>query len=533
MRIAICYSGQLRCCRVTIKTHINYLLIPLLNEGYLLDIFFYTDIYNTSRNSMPGNKIKWDREDLDLNILNYFKQKINIYANYFEIQMNENVINYDINNYSENLSSQLKKFNHVLNMAKKYSENNNFNYNLIIRLRPDICFIDQIYLNSLDSNFVYQNRENPHNYNGDAIQIFNGKYLTELLNLTSMKINNIKIRNHEIYEDIINYLFLKLGLKLKWIDNLCHRWIDKCSSFYDGLELKYFNDWISKEYKYNFSIEEVQKNIEIRKNTQNILNGNDYNYDIGNNIDLLYLSALDPDISKYCFKDVIGLIPCSGTASRINNIPKFLLPCKEGNLLDNTIKIFQDNNIDNIYISVSSQNKDYIEKRNIINSNIKYIVKDTETMSETVSYLTNFTANKYILIMPDTYFITSDNKECNNYYFKELKELYIKLFKYKIVVVLWKIKESQYGKLGQISIDKNKVIDIIDKDPNCRYPYSWGIIGWNKDLNKLIDIKTPHIGYLLNSALKENIDIGYVISNSEYFDCGTKEEYFDMIKKYT
>lgn len=345
------------------------------------------------------------------------------------------------------------------------------------------------------------------------------------------KIDNIK--SNEIYEYIINNLFTEIGLEIKWLPNLCYRWVDKCSYFYHGLQLKYFNDWISKEYKYNFSIDEVQKNINIRKNNQNILNGYDYNYNIQNNIDLVYLSALEPDISPYCFKDVIGLIPCSGTASRINNIPKFLLPCKEGNLLDNTIKIFQDNNIENIYISVSTQNKDYIEKRNFANSNAKYIIKDTETMSETVYYLTNFTANKYILIMPDTYFITSNEKNTQNYYFKELTELYIKLSKFKIAVILWKIKETQYGKLGQIAIDGNKVIDIIDKDPLCRYPYSWGIIGWNKDLNKLIDIKTPHIGYLLNAALKENIEIGYVISNTEYFDCGTKEEYFDMIKKYT
>jgi hypothetical protein len=77
------------------------------------------------------------------------------------------------------------------------------------------------------------------------------------------------------------------------------------------------------------------------------------------------------------------------------------------------------------------------------------------------------------------------------------------------------------------------VIDIIDKDINCRYPYSWGIIGWTNKVNNLIDITTPHIGFIINTALKLNIEVGYIISTSEYYDCGTPDEYFKMIKNCT
>jgi hypothetical protein len=147
-------------------------------------------------------------------------------------------------------------------------------------------------------------------------------------------------------------------------------------------------------------------------------------------------------------------------------------------------------------------------------------------MSETVKELVSIKSQKYILIMPDIYFI-SNNK------FKDISKLNILLNKFKIVVILWKIKEYQYGKLGQIDIDDNKVIDIIDKDINCKYKYSWGIIGWTYDVNDLIDINTPHIGFIINEALKKNIDIGYINSDTEYFDCGTPEEYFLIIKKYT
>ena len=225
--------------------------------------------------------------------------------------------------------------------------------------------------------------------------------------------------------------------------------------------------------------------------------------------------------------NIIGLIPCSGTASRINGIPKFLLPCKEGNLINNTINIFKNNGIKYINISVSEKNKDYIIP--LCDNNIKYIIKDTKTMSETVYHLINMKSEKYILIMPDTYFISLGKPSD----LPEITQMINLLDKFKIVVILWKIKEFQYGKLGQINIDDNKVIDIIDKDINCRYPYSWGIIGWDNSVNNLIDIETPHIGYIINKALEQNIDVGYIIATSEYFDCGTPSEYFEMIKQST
>jgi NDP-sugar pyrophosphorylase family protein len=239
-------------------------------------------------------------------------------------------------------------------------------------------------------------------------------------------------------------------------------------------------------------------------------------------------ATLTPDINcddnEIIYKDVVGLIPCSGTASRMSGIPKFLLPCKEGNLIDNSINIFKSNNIDDIYVSVSSENEHFIKNRD----NIKYIVKNTNTMSETVKHLIEIKSKKYILIMPDTYFINDGNQK-----FNEIHQMYMLLNKFDIVVILWKIKEYQYGKLGQVDIDDTKVIDVMDKKHDCKYPYSWGIIGWTNQVNHLIDAKTPHVGYVLNEALKNKIEIGYILADTDYYDCGTPEEYFKMIKNCT
>lgn len=528
MKYSICYSGNLRNVRMMLNNHINKLFIPLLNKDNIIDVYLYTDRYNTSRTN-NNNNINWKITNINLEIVDYFKSRLKNYCNNITINIIDNC-EYDGNIYNQNMIGQLVKFYNVLKMITN-------KYDIIIRLRPDIYFESQIdiklNLNIIKSeNIIYQNSEN--NYNGDSMQIFSYDYLNNILDNSIYKISELKNNYNNInnYEDIINQIFIKSGLKLIWINNLAYRWYGIFAVYFEEIKLKYLEDWINIEYKFNFSLEKLLKLINIRKQMKNMLIYNEDIYNLENNN--IYISGLNPDINNIninnniIYKDIIGLIPCSGTASRINGIPKFLLPCNEGNLINNTINIFKENNIDNIYISVSKENEHHIKVINNDDNDIKYIVKNTNTMSETVNHLVEVKSRKYILIMPDTYFISESNN-----IFKELTELTILLNKFDIVVILWKIKEYQYGKLGQINIDDEKVLDIVDKDINCKYMYSWGIIGWTYNVNHLIDINTPHIGYLINSALKHNINVGYIISNTEYFDCGTQDEYFKMIKKCT
>lgn len=221
--------------------------------------------------------------------------------------------------------------------------------------------------------------------------------------------------------------------------------------------------------------------------------------------------------------NIVGLIPCAGTASRIFNIPKFLLPCISSydteytTLISNAINIFKRNNINDIYLGTSEENKQHVNKYEY-----KYFIKNTRTMPQTIKNLTFvIDSEKYIMIMPDTYFLIND----------ELVQLIKKLNNHDIVLILWEIKPQQYGKLGQVNISGDFVVDIQDKNPECKYKYSWGVIGWNKKADTLNDPDTPHIGMIISEGLKRNYSIGYVISHTEYFDCGTPAEYFEMIKK--
>jgi hypothetical protein len=519
MKIGICYSGQLKNIRMFLDSHINNLFIPLIDNKYTIDVYMYTDNYNSARNYKDF--WYWEKTPINQESFTYFKNRIKNYVNNINIVV-DNDFKYERNDHNLNLLSQFNKFYNVLKMV-------NDDYDFIIRLRPDINFESKINLNELKDDTVYQNREILNFYNGDSIQIFRGIYLSAIIENTYIFFNNKRLL--DTYENTLNNIFSNSGLKIEYISDFVSRWYNRYAIYYPYLKLQYFDDWVNIEYPFTFSIDKLREYISIRKNNNNILIYNSQ-FDIKKD-DInrsLYLSALNPDIYINCnddeiiYKDIVGLIPCSGTASRMSGIPKFLLPCKEGNLIDNSINIFKSNNVDDIYVSISNENEHFIKNRD----NIKYIVKNTNTMSETVKNLIEIKSKKYILIMPDTYFINDSNKS-----FNEITKMYMMLNKFDIVVILWKIKEYQFGKLGQVDINEIKVIDVMDKNIDCKYPYSWGIIGWTNKVNHLIDEKTPHIGYILNEALKNNIDIGYILSDTDYYDCGTPDEYFKMIKKCT
>jgi hypothetical protein len=222
-------------------------------------------------------------------------------------------------------------------------------------------------------------------------------------------------------------------------------------------------------------------------------------------------------IKNVLYKNICAIIPICGQANRINNIPKFLLPCKNKTLLNNIIDILYINNITNILCGVSKLNYELLENNNKINK----FIYSTKTMCETVYNLITTTKinKKYLLFMPDTYF------EINN----EINEMIEKLNTFDLVVLLWEIKDYQIGNVGQINIINNEIVDIKDKDNSCKYKYFWGSIGWNSNINKYINPEWETIGYLIKKCIELNIKISYVICNKNYYDCGTFKEYVKMI----
>ena len=220
----------------------------------------------------------------------------------------------------------------------------------------------------------------------------------------------------------------------------------------------------------------------------------------------------------------LGIIAAAGQASRLNGIPKFLLPLigDDKYLLNRTINILKECGVDKINIGLSEYTnkiaEPFIDGLNVSKCS-------TKTMNETIQILNKDHGNISICIMPDTYFDNPSGVPKSVELLKNNDSI--------ASICIWKLRKSQRGSVGQVEIDGDRVVSINDKDENCNFPYVWGTVAWKKELNKYIDAKDPHIGYAVQKATENGEKISYVLNDGYYFDCGTVEQYWKLINYLT
>ena len=222
---------------------------------------------------------------------------------------------------------------------------------------------------------------------------------------------------------------------------------------------------------------------------------------------------------------IIGLIACAGTANRIFNLPKFILPLKDTNysLLGYWCKLMIDKGCDKIIIGSSTTNKYFIE--HIINTQlIDYkeiiiikIIDNSSTMNETIlRMIENENYNLALMGMPDTHIDYISNNLIDNM---------INNNESIVGSYLWNIRNSQKEKIGLCNIDDKYIIDIIDKNKECDYYYGWGAMIFKKEFEKYINKADLHLGYSMKLAINNSVKIPYEIIKGQYWDCGTIGEY--------
>lgn len=215
------------------------------------------------------------------------------------------------------------------------------------------------------------------------------------------------------------------------------------------------------------------------------------------------------------------LIPAAGLASRMNGLPKFMLPCDINgtSLLEYHLKnIYELNNkVENIWIGTRKEWIPLIKNLNFVN----IVTLETETMNETIlELITRSNSNFFQMIMPDTYY-----KGEQPYNVLDSEPQFCEL-------ALWKIRDEQRGKLGEVRIDDNgMLLEIIDKNPKTNFKYSWGSLTFSDKFVKYIKKCDSHLGISVELALKNNQLATTKIINGDYFDCGTYQEYYDLISK--
>jgi hypothetical protein len=226
-----------------------------------------------------------------------------------------------------------------------------------------------------------------------------------------------------------------------------------------------------------------------------------------------------------------AILPASGSALRMRGLPKFLLPCDDQylSLLERHIESLIEL-CDTVWVPVRPDLVPLVESLRIKSEKVVILTMTTQSMTETVRRVAELSSGeRFVMVMPDTYFL-------GNLPYGELAESKEPMF-----LACWNIRPDQYGKLGQVeisglglnesrSLDRGFVTKSEDKNPDCRFEYSWGAMSFDREILDYALDTMPHTGYLIPRLLEDNILIGASIIDGQYFDCGTPSEYLSMLK---
>ena len=215
------------------------------------------------------------------------------------------------------------------------------------------------------------------------------------------------------------------------------------------------------------------------------------------------------------------LIPAAGSAERMRGLPKFLLPSGEGNLTMLETHLLKAQDLaDEILIGVNPVFIDLLLKSDLNLQHAEVLPITTSSMVETVLNLVNISnADRFMVIMPDSGFLGQSPYK------------FIMKSQADLTLGLWKIREEQKGKLGQIKINKSgHVVDSVDKDPECSYKFCWGLLSFSRNFLKFIEPTFPHFGFAILKAIKNGVDINKIIIDGTYWDCGTPQEYVNYLR---
>lgn len=206
--------------------------------------------------------------------------------------------------------------------------------------------------------------------------------------------------------------------------------------------------------------------------------------------------------------EVIGLLPASGSASRLGGIPKFCLPLNDNQTIlewhiEKMLKVCD-------FVKISTR-KAWLPIVNQMHlpSMVSIYEIEPSTMSDALLKMMTNPNSKYIIGMPDTYMPESDG------------EFYSQLAKSNSDVTLaaFNCHEDLMGRVGQIKFDEfGNIQDALDKTLGCDYGYMWGAMSiQNINLNE----KLSHPGIQIMDWVRDGKSVKAFIAKGRYLDIGT------------
>lgn len=216
--------------------------------------------------------------------------------------------------------------------------------------------------------------------------------------------------------------------------------------------------------------------------------------------------------------NVVGLLPAAGAASRISGLPKYLLPCPGGFLLDRLACAMAGAGVRDIYIGANRYNVGLIETY-APPACQTYLVQ-SKNMRGTLMEAGRWHASRPALMaMPDTYYPDLDI----------FARMLTALDTADVVLGLWRTRPEQRPHLDMCEIDSDFRVLRVDKKPaETALQFAWGAIAWRAPFWFVMDKSQMDIGDCVNDAIQGGLRVKAVLAVGPYWDCGTPEEYFKL-----
>lgn len=205
---------------------------------------------------------------------------------------------------------------------------------------------------------------------------------------------------------------------------------------------------------------------------------------------------------------IIGLLPASGSASRLGGIPKFCLPITDTqNILqwhvEQMLKV-----CDIVKISTRKSWLPIVNQMDLPPTAVVYEIEPS-TMSDALVKMMVNPNSKYIIGMPDTYMPGSDGDFYRQLAWSDAD----------VTLASFLCHEDLMGRVGQIKFDEyGRVQDALDKNAGCEYPYMWGAMAIQ---NVYVNEELPHPGLQIMDWINEGKNVKAVVAKGNYLDIGT------------
>lgn len=210
----------------------------------------------------------------------------------------------------------------------------------------------------------------------------------------------------------------------------------------------------------------------------------------------------------------IGLLPASGSASRVNGIPKFAFPYNDSKCLlqyhiDNMLEI-----VDEIRICTRESWLPILDELKV-SKKATISVMEPSTMNDAILHMIQDTESdpdaRFIVGMPDTVWTIKDSNPYAN--------LGILNNDSDVTLLTSPFREMLRGKVGQVNVERNgRVQAIIDKDQNCNFPRIWSAFSMN---GYMLNPKHTSPSHSFQDLISQNKIIDSVHFEGEYHDLGS------------